>query len=604
MKTISLNGKWKCKPDHDNLGIKNKWYSPNNYTIPGDNLLDIEIPQSFNLIRGFENFEGIFWHFYEFNLDLTISITDFDYVVRFKGSNYNTKVWFNGHFIGEHEGGFTPFQFNINEMIQKNNNRLVVRTDNTRRLDQIPSISFDWFNWGGIYRDIDLLILNKDRIEDVQIKTHLISRNKSRLEVFYEKIGNPSIHWVILDTNNRDVLFKGTIYESNKPSSIEILFNNPKLWSPEEPNLYFLKFYNNDPKVVKEILYETKFGIRQIDIQSIAIYLNKRRIFLKGVSLHEEYMPYGRTIPYEKRKEDVENIKSLGFNALRTAHYSHDEDLLNIADKIGLLIFEEIPVYQHCNFKNAKTYKTAENMLKELIKRDINHPSVIWWSVGNESPLHQWRTAKFTKKLMEFARRMDDTRIITCVSRKLIPDLTRKYVDVATINTYFGWYFGHENMIGFILDLMRTPRFNKPWIYTEFGAGAKYGYHEDWKKQVKYSEERQLQILDHTIRTINSKDYFAGWFIWIYRDFKSNKRINKFQQGYNRKGIVSGETNEKKLIYYRLPKILNEKKKSTGTRILGIILWILLFPLSFFLFTRLIDSFLDYIEKKASYMYH
>lgn len=600
MKTISLSGKWKCKPDHDNLGIIYKWYSSKNFDINDKNLLDINIPKSFNLLENFESFEGIFWHFYEFDLDRSIRNLDFDYILRFKGSNYNTKVWLNGHYIGEHDGGFTPFYFDINETIKQAKNLIVVRTDSNRRNNQVPSISFDWFNWGGIYREIEVLILNKERIKDVIIKTHLLTRKKSRLDVSYSSTGKASIRWEILDSDNKTILFEGIILESDNPNNIKLTFNNPKLWSPEEPNLYLLRFYQ---EVTKKTLFETHFGIRQIEINGTYVYLNKKRIFLKGVSLHEEYMPFGRTIPYDKRKEDVESIKSLGFNALRTAHYSHDEDLLDIADKIGLLILEEIPVYQHCNFKNVKTYNTAENMLKELIKRDINHPSVIWWSVGNEIPLHQRSCARFIKKLMKFARELDDTRIITCVSRKLLPDLTRKYVDVATINTYFGWYYGHENMISFILDLIRTPVFNKPWIYTEFGAGAKFGFHEDWKKQVKYSEERQLQILDHTIRTINSKDYFAGWFIWIYRDFKSTKRLNKFQQGYNRKGIVSGEANEKKLIYYRLPKILYEKKKTIGTRVIGIILWILLFPLSFLAFTRLIDLFVEYIEKKDNYLY-
>ena len=175
---------------------------------------------------------------------------------------------------------------------------------------------------------------------------------------------------------------------------------------------------------------------------------------MKGASLHEEYMPYGRTIPYEKRKEDIENFKSLGFNAIRTAHYSHDEALVEIADRIGLFVLEEIPVYQHCEFKNSQTYETAENMLRDLIYSDINHPSVIWWSVGNEVPLHQRNCARFIKKLIDFARELDDSRIITCASRKLIPDLTRKYVDIATINTYFGWYFGHEKMISLILDII------------------------------------------------------------------------------------------------------------------------------------------------------
>ncbi|MFW9819295.1 MAG: glycoside hydrolase family 2 protein [Candidatus Thorarchaeota archaeon] len=603
MKTISLSGKWKCKPDYSNLGVAYEWYSPNNYALIDNSLIYINIPKSFNLLKDFESFEGIFWHFYEFDLDESIKNIEFDYKLRFKGSNYNTKVWLNGHSLGEHDGGFTPFYFDINGIIKQTKNLIVVRTDNTRRIGQIPSISFDWFNWGGIYREIDILILNKERIDNVIIKTHLLTRKKSKLEIFFRKLGEFPIQWKILDTDNKTVLFKGKILESDDQNLIEITFDDPKLWSPEDPNLYFLRFYNNNSGVQKETLIKTHFGIREIDISGTYIYLNKRRIFLKGVSLHEENMPHGRTIPYEKRKEDIENIKSIGFNALRTAHYSHDEDLIDIADKVGLLILEEIPVYQHCNFKNANTYNIAEKMLKELIQRDINHPSVIWWSVGNELPLHQRRAGKFTKKLMNFARRLDDSRIVTCVSRKLLPDLTRKYVDVATINTYFGWYYGHENMISLLLDLIRTPVFNKPWICTEFGAGAKYGYHEDWKKQVKYSEERQLQILEHTIKTINSKNFFAGWFIWIYRDFKSPKRINKFQKGYNRKGIVSGEANEKKLIYYRLPKILNGKNKTIGTRSIGIILWIILFPLSYFIITRLIDLFLDYIEKRESYIH-
>ncbi|MFX0002586.1 MAG: glycoside hydrolase family 2 protein [Candidatus Hodarchaeota archaeon] len=602
MNIISLNGKWRCKSDLDDLGMEYGWYSPRKYDKIKNSLLDINIPKSFNLLEGFESFEGIFWHFYEFDLSNPINNSDFDLFLRFKGCNYNSKVWLNGIFIGEHNGGFTPFYLEINNLIKQNKNLIAVRTDNIRRNDQIPSISFDWFNWGGIYRDVDILILNKNRIEEVSIKTFVYSRGKSKIDISYKKIGNLSIQWEILDSDNKNILFQGNILPADNENSFNVIFNNPRLWSPDDPNLYYLKIYDNNPEMPKHILYETHFGIRQIEINGIYIYLNRKRIFLRGISLHEEYIPYGRTIPYEKRKEDVENIKSIGFNAIRTAHYSHDEDLIDIADKVGILILEEIPVYQHCNFKSPETYKTAENILRQLINRDINHPSVIWWSVGNEVPLHQRSCAKFIKKLMNFAREVDSTRIVTCVSRKLIPDLTRKYVDIATINTYFGWYYGHEKMISLILDLIRTPVFNKPWIYTEFGAGAKYGFHAEWKKQIKYTEEKQLQILDYTIRTINSKEFCAGWFIWIYRDFKSTKRQNHFQQGFNRKGIVSGERNEKKLVYYRLNKILNEKRKLVNTRLIGIILWIILFPLSFFIFTHLIDSFLNYMEKKPSYI--
>jgi len=602
MKTVSLNGKWKCKADVEKIGIKNKWYDPENYNIGDNYLIDIEIPKSFNLLKDFENFTGIFWHFYQFELNDEVDVRKYDYQINFKGSNYNTKVWFNGDFIGEHNGGFTPFFFDVNKFIKSGNNFLVVCTNNIREKDQIPSLSLDWFNWGGIYRDVDLLFLNKNRVQDVFLKTKLETRQKSRIEVSYRIIGKISLKWQILDSFQKEILYEGTSPEKFGKGTFQFTINNPKLWSPDTPNLYYLKIFNVSQKNEDLLIFNTHFGIRQIEVNGIHIYLNKKKIFLKGASLHEEYMPYGRTIPYKKRKEDVENFKSLGFNAIRTAHYSHDEALVEITDKIGLLVLEEIPVYQHCDFKSSQTYETAENMLKELINRDRNHPSVIWWSVGNEVPLHQRRCASFIKKLIDFARELDDTRIITCVSRKIFFDLTRNYVDVATINTYFGWYYGHEKMISLILDMIRTPVFNKPWIYTEFGAGAKYGFHANWNKQIKYSEEKQLQLLDYTIRTTNSKEFFAGWFIWNYRDFKSPKRTNQFQQGFNRKGIVSGERNEKKLIYYRIPQILNKKRNLLNTRIIGIILWIVMFPFSFFIFTRLINYFLKHIELKPDYL--
>ncbi|MFX1389342.1 MAG: glycoside hydrolase family 2 protein [Promethearchaeota archaeon] len=604
MKAISLNGNWKCKPDLSNIGIKQKWYIPEVYAESDKNLIDIEIPKSYNLLQDFEYFEGIFWHFFHFDLKKEKNSNFYDYIIKFEGSNYNTKVWCNGYYLGMHNGGFTPFSFDATNIIRDENNFLVVRTDNYRKSDRIPSLSFDWFNWGGIYRDVNLLELDKQRIEEVRIKTNVITKSESEIVVTYKIIETFPLKWQILDSSQTQVLFEGVDEGVSERRSFTVHISNPQLWSPEDPYLYHLLMFKNLPQSNDKIIDKYRFGIRQINIKGTQIYLNKRKMFLKGVSLHEEYMPYGRTIPYEKRVEDIENIKKLGFNTLRTAHYSHDESLVEIADRIGILLLEEIPVYQHCDFGNSQTYNTAANMLKELIKRDFNHPSVSWWSGGNEAPLHRRNCAKFIRNLMDLARNMDDTRIVTCVSRKIILDLTRKYIDVATINTYFGWYFGHEKMINLVLDIMRTPVQNKPWIYTEFGAGAKFGFRADWNKQLKYSEEKQLEVLDYTIRTINSKDYYAGWLIWIYRDFKSIKRNNLYQQGFNRKGIVSDEKNEKKLIYYRLPKIIDVKRKSKNMKLIGLILWIIFYPISYLITTRLIDIFLNFLEKKQTYLGH
>jgi len=586
MKKISLNGNWKSRPDYNDEGIYQKWYLPKNFDKHDSKLLEIEIPISFNTLKDFEVYEGIFWHFYQFSLEKSIFNENFDYRIKFKGSNYNTKVWLNGTYLGEHNGGFTPFNVNLKNSHSLNKNFLAVRTDNIRKKNRLPAISFDWFNWGGIYRDVEFLILNKNRIKDLVIKTPLESRICSKIEISFTVVGILSLKWQILDSEQSTPLFEGSISKITGKGGFNLTFKNPKLWSPDHPSLYILRIFESTKK---ELLYETTFGIREIEIEGKHIFLNKRKLLMKGVSLHEELMPYGRTIPYKERENDIESMKSLGFNALRTAHYSHDEDLLNIADKKGMLILEEVPVYWICNFKSNETFKTAARMIRELIKRDINHPSVIWWSVGNEIPIERPEVAKFMRRLMEWTRMHDDTRIVTYVSMKLFTDLTRRYADVATINFYFGWYVGSVKLINFMLDVMRTPAFNKPWIYTEFGAGAKYGFHADWDKKLKFSEEKQLHVLDYSIRTFNAKDYLAGWFIWIYRDFRSFLRQNKFQQGFNRKGIVS-EKNEQKLICKRIPQILNVKRKLLNIKFLGILFWILFYPFAYIITYVLLDS--------------
>ena len=597
MKTcsINLNGMWKCKIDSQDRGINDKWFLPNNYNKKDPELLEINIPNSFNTLNGFKIYEGIVWHFYEFEMNKAdLSKAEF-FKLRFEGSNYNTKVWLNGVYLGEHNGGFTPFHFNFKGHLKESQNLLVVRTDNIRREDRIPAVSFDWFNWGGIYRDVYLEIMPKDRIKNVIVKTIVKSRSESHIDISFNVIGTLSLNWKVLDSQQTKTLFEGTLRGTSGQGGFNFTFKNPELWSPDNPYLYYLKIFNNDSG---ELIYETSFGVRQIEIQGTSIYLNKKKLFMKGVSLHEELMPYGRTIPYEERVKDIRSMKSLGFNALRTAHYSHDEDLIEIADKEGILILEEIPVYWACNFKSNETFRTAAKMMRSLIKRDINHPSVIWWSVGNEIPIERPNVSRFMKRLMEWTRMHDDTRIVTYVSMKLFTDLTRRYADVATINFYFGWYVGSTRMISLMLDVMRTPAFNKPWIYTEFGAGAKYGFHADWEKQVKFSEERQLHILDYSIRTFNAKKYIAGWFIWIYRDFRSFLRQNEYQQGFNRKGIVS-EKNKKKLICKRFPNILNEKRDLLNTKVLGIFLWIILYPFAYILTYLLLDAGIIFGDTKT-----
>ncbi len=598
MNVVSLDGIWKCKPDFNDKGLDDNWFARGTYDASDKDLLSIQIPGSYNSLKNFESYEGIFWHFYQFNLPDFKKSSPFDYYLQFKGSNYNTKIWMNDEFIGEHNGGFVPFKFILKNQLKAKDNFIAVRTDNTRRKGQLPDFTFDWFNWGGIYRAVELLELNKNRIGDVAIKTSLRSRKESEINVSYKIVGSLSLKWQVLDVDNKKILFEGSLSESAGIGTFSLNLKNPRLWSPDSPSLYLFRAFDNSTNKKQELLFETTFGIRQIEIKGTFIYLNKKRIYFKGICLHEEYLPYGRSIPYEKREEDLKNIKALGLNALRTAHYSHDEDLITAADKLGVLILEEIPVYWFCDYKNKDIFKLGAKLIRSLVKRDINHPSVIWWSVGNEVPIETIECSRFFKHMMNYVRKLDDSRIVTYVSHRMFSDLVRRHADVACINAYFGWYYGTPKMINRALDVIRTPVPNKPWVYTEFGADAKYGFRPGWENAKKFSEEWQYFVLDYTIRTLNAKEWIAGWFIWIYRDFRSLLRQNEYQQGFNRKGLVSGEANEKKLVYRRIPKIIQEKRRIHSNRTLSILIWVVLFPFAF-MFTYILDFFMKFGQKKV-----
>jgi beta-glucuronidase len=565
----SLNGKWQYFIDYQNDGIDNEIFS---VTSIKDNISSysfIDIPSCWNSIKGLERYEGHFWYFKIFKIE-DFDPENHDFFLCFNGINYRSKIWINGCYLGSHEGGFLPFNFKIhNENLNlKSNNYLAIQVENLRKRGRIPGKLFDWYNWGGIYRGVYFNIIPKLRIDWVHIKTKL-EKNKAQLVVDYKITRAEKFHYTI---KFRDKTIKTkNIRPVDKKGSFKIYLDKPQLWTPEHPNLYEIKV-----KLDKNHFeLSDRFGIREIKTHGSFLYLNNKRIKLYGVNLHEELMPYGRSIPYEKRREDLQNIKKLGFNALRSAHYSHDESLLELADEIGLLVLEEIPVYWNMKYKSIETLKLAAKMIRALIYRDYNHPSVLFWSVGNEVPIESIQCHRFMLLLVNYAKKLDPTRLVSYVSSHFLSDHYRRKTDIATLNEYFGWYFLSVQNLNYILEMTRGMAFNKPWFITEFGAGAKKGFNSP--ELEKFSEEKQAYIISRSIKIFNSKDWIAGWFIWIYRDFKSAIRTNQYQKGFNRKGLVS-EKNEKKLIAKIMPKII---KKSIKTRKYPILAKFML-PLGFF----------------------
>ncbi len=594
---ISFNGDWKYKSDEMQSGEQENWQDPKFIKESWSKLPSYKLPASWNTINEggtlrYDRYEGFFWFFYQFTQEEIEE--EREYFISFKGINYYCKVWINGMYLGEHQGGFLPFQLRIPTGVLGKNNFIAVEVENFRKFDRIPSTQFDWYNWGGIHRDIDLLVLSKRRVEWIHILTKEITSGSATLLIMYKVTQKGPMKWKVLQ-NSENILEGSTDFQQHQ-GQFSLSIPHPKLWSPQAPILYELEVqYAND-----EGCCSTKFGIRTIEVKQAGIYLNNKVIKIRGVSQHEELMPYGRAIPEGERLKDLRKMKSLGFNTLRTAHYSHDEKLVALADEIGILILEEIPVYWFCDFKNPQVLKLALSMVKSLIYRDFNHPAVILWSMGNEIPIENRACYQFMLRLMHAAKRIDPSRIVTYVSSRMLSDGLRSKSDLPCLNEYWGWYYFSERNLNRVLDFIHQTAPHKPLLITEFGADAKYGFHS--KDYQKFSEEKQASILSESIRTFNSKDYIAGWIIWIYRDFRSPMRLNMYQQGFNRKGVVS-DKNEPKLIAKVIKALLWEKPKKRRLKLLARY-YFLLKPVELLIFGIFYELFQNLFLKKKFEKYY
>ncbi|HOO55881.1 MAG TPA: glycoside hydrolase family 2 TIM barrel-domain containing protein [bacterium] len=552
-----LNGVWRGRPDPELEGIKEKWFADGSGAWAEKSCMDTRVPVCWNSIQGFDNYEGCFWYARDFDLPDDREPFQTEFFIRFLAVNYMSKAWLNGHELGSHEGGYLPFEFPLPEDVLKSEgNRLVVMVENVRSPKRIPGELCDWFNYGGILRDVELHARSRRRFDSVRVSP-VLDAGAAGIKVDYRQTEKFGFKWIV--RRGEDVVTEGA--EDEPGGVLEIDIPDAVLWHPDHPELYTIEMIPGDGTCADGAC--ERFGLRDIKVEGTKILLNGQPVKLQGVSLHEEQVPDGRCLTREQRFEDVRAIKKLGFNALRTAHYSHDEALMDAADEIGLLILEEIPVYWDLDYGAPELFETASSMLTDLVRRDYNHPSVILWSVGNEVPVEDPACDIFIRKLMKLVREMDSTRIVTYVSCRFMIDKTRKQSDVCCVNCYIGWYFGKREMMSDALEMARTTAPDKPWMMTEFGAGAKFGFRGG--KNTKFTEDFQADFLSDYIKILNGKDWVAGWFIWIYRDFRSPIRMNRYQKGFNRKGIVS-ESNEQKQICGRFPALLKEKSKTSPPR--------------------------------------
>ncbi len=460
----------------------------------------------------------------------------------FGAVNYDTYVYVNGKLAGHHVGGFTPFNFDVTDMLREGDNFVVLKVDNKRHAEAVPTQIFDWWNYGGITRDVLLVDVEPVYIEDYNLQ---LASLEGRLLSFSVQLNKP-LSGQQITLSIPELKIKKTLTTDAEGKAALSMKAKPILWSPATPKLYQVDIQLGSESIRDEI------GFRIIETRGKQILLNGNPIFLKGISIHEEKPNGGgRANSTADAHTLLSWAKELGCNYVRLAHYPHNEYAVREAERMGMLVWSEIPVYWTIAWTNADTYRNAERQLTDMIRRDHNRCNVIIWSIANETP-HSDARDQFLSRLSQKARSLDATRLISMAMevtaanhhKNRLQDNMNQYVDVISFNQYIGWY----------RDVNDAPKmeweipYDKPVIISEFGGGAKYGLHG--AKNQRWTEEFQENLYRENCAMLDKIDGLAGTTPWILKDFRSPRRVlNGIQDYYNRKGLFSDDGHKKKAFY-------------------------------------------------------
>jgi len=546
---ISLNGTWKViiDPfDSGNGSWKPVWKDQHPvgktdfYEYQFTDAQTLHVPGDWNSQRPeLLYYEGTVWYETSFNYRKKEKEKLFIY---FGGANYSCDVYLNSVKLGSHEGGFTPFQFEIGDQLKDGENQVIVRVNNQRKEDGIPALKFDWWNYGGITRDVYIAKTPASYIQDYFIQ--LDKENVSEISGFIQMAGLPGIEKTEIHIPELGINVSFPVNDQGR-ASVSIRAK-PVLWSPENPKLYELSIRAGEDSIHEWI------GFRTIQVKGTDILLNGVPIFLRGINIHEEISERaGRAWSETDARILLTRAKELGCNFVRLTHYPHNEHMVRLADKMGILLWEEIPLWQGIQFDNPAILVKANQLLDEMIARDKNRCAIILWSLSNETNPSAARNKTLTA-MAAHAKYLDPTRLITSAFNHVktekntvtIDDSLGSVLDVLAINEYIGWYIPWPAKPE---EMEWKSIFNKPLIMSEFGGEAMYGNHGSADTASSWSEEYQEKLYIDQLTMLKRISFLRGMTPWILADFRSPGRLHSiYQQGWNRKGLLSDKGLKKK----------------------------------------------------------
>ena len=553
---IELSGTWRFLADQDNKGEEKGWQNglPNADTII--------VPSVWNNELGLLNFEGCGWY------EKSFISNGGTIMLEFESAMTLATVWLDGKRLGEHYGAFTAFSFIVND-VSCGEHTLVVRVDNRIDKKSFPQRYTDWFNYGGIARDVFAHELRGISILTSHIKYELSSDFSSasvcaELELY--NASSSALSSPVTVKVGDALIYDSTItlqgYERTTIISDAVTINEIKLWDTDSPNLYTVVTSTNTDDLIDKI------GFRFVEVKDNNILLNGKSIELLGVNRHEEHPDWGFAFPAKLMKKDLDLICNMGCNTIRGSHYPNAKIFVDMLDERGILFWSEIPMWG-CGFswealQDPVIINRGLNMHKEMTKQYYNHPSIIIWGMHNEIDTSQAFTLPLTKQYYEHLREFGGNRLITHASNHPLNDVCMDYNDIICINIYHGWYnyYGGSGTLKdwdkFVVDLRNrlTEKgwLGKPVIMSEFGAAALAGFHSHFDT-VRWSEEYQRDLIEYCLELFHNTDYMRGTYVWQYANIRTSPSmdINRVRY-FNNKGVVD-EYRNPKASYFKIKEL-------------------------------------------------
>ena len=558
--SIDLSGFWDLSFDPENTG------EAQGRTTGFSDGRPVAVPGSWNeMFEDNRDYLGPTWYQVRFDLPFGWDLARQRALLRFQSVNYLAEVWLNGQRAGSHEGGHLPFEFDVTSLLQPESNLLIVRVEGLLAPDRVPpgnvpldgrdlfmnqaqnlpAASFDFFPFTGIHRPVLLYTTAPDALTDLTVVTG-IEGSAGRVSVRMNRQGEDMVSARILLKGHGANLRAET--EVGQTGAVELVVSDAAFWAPGAPNLYDLTVeLLRDGTVFDR--YSLPIGIRTIQVVGDQILLNGQPVYLKGFGRHEDFPVIGRGLMPSVIVKDYALMEWVGANSFRTTHYPYSDQMMDLADRLGFLVIDEIPAVG-LFFAEAgleRRMELCQQYLRELIERDKNHPSVIMWSIANEPHSNRPAAKPFFRELYDLTKSLDDTRPATLVTYVGLAEESYEFCDVIALNRYNGWYYQSARLDEGIEVLSQEmdamyERYHKPLILTEFGADTVPGCHAQPPEM--FSEEFQAEFLERYIRLLRSKPYVIGEHVWNLCDFKTSQGVVRVG-GLNLKGVFTRDRKPK-----------------------------------------------------------